>query len=65
MNRSTLGPSYEVDKASDEFFRSWLPRKWIPRPQIPDIHVDYRVEVETGGEPSGVNYAAKNRYFCF
>jgi hypothetical protein len=55
----TVSESFEVDKAACLLFEAWLPGKWLPRRQDPDYHVDYRVEVVTGGEPTGLHFQAQ------
>lgn len=55
-NRSehpTIGLSYEVQKAAELLFKSWLPKRWLPREENPDVHIDFCVEVVNDGEPSG------------
>ena len=49
----TIGPSYEVQKDAERLFEDWLPKRWLPRKEIPDVHVDFCVEVVNEGEPSG------------
>ena len=55
-SQPTIGGSYDVDKGARLFFENWLPRRWLPRKQVPDYHVDYRVEVVDDGEPSGLHF---------
>jgi hypothetical protein len=55
----TVGPSDDVDEGARLFFESWLPLRWKKRKQVPDIHVDYRVELVENGEPSGLHFQAQ------
>jgi hypothetical protein len=55
-SQPTIGGSYDVDKGARSLFENWLPQRWLPRKQIPDYHVDYRVEVVSDGEPSGLHF---------
>ena len=55
----TVGPSDDIDEGARLSFEGWLPLGWKKRKQIPDIHVDYRVEVVEEGEPTGLHFQAQ------
>ena len=52
----TVGPSDNVDEGARLLFESWFPLDWKKRRQIPDIHIDYRIEIVEQGEPTGLNF---------
>lgn len=55
----TVGNSDNVEEGARLFFESWLPFSWKKRKQVPDIHIDYRVEVVDNGEPTGLHFQAQ------
>jgi len=55
----TIGRSDDVDEGARLFFENWLPLRWKKRKQVPDIHIDYRVEMVNEGEPSGLHFQAQ------
>ena len=61
----TIGHSYEIQKAAERHFEEWLPQRWLPRKEIPDVHVDFCVEVVVEGEPSGSLFRVQVKGRCF
>jgi hypothetical protein len=55
----TIGESDKVEEGARLFFEVWLPLTWKKRVQHPDIAIDYRVEVEDQGEPTGKHFLAQ------
>lgn len=52
----TVGASFAAEQSAITILRSLLPPTWIIRPQSPDFHIDYLVEITTGGELTGINF---------
>ena len=55
----TIGISDEIGEGARLLFENWLPWTWKKRVQTPDIRIDYRVEVESEGEPTGKHFQAQ------
>lgn len=55
----TPNPSYEVEQEADAFFRSKLNKRWLKREQRPDFYVDYLVEMDDEGGPSGEKFGVQ------
>jgi hypothetical protein len=51
--QQTIGPSFEIEQNAKNLFTRFLPPRWLRREDSPDVHIDYRVEVVTDGEPTG------------
>src|SRR2546428_463772 len=52
----TVGDSVETGEEAERLLIELLPKKWRWRKQIPDIFLDYKVEVVEEGEPTGRNF---------
>lgn len=57
--KSTISTTRIIDKKAKIIFESTLPVSWLIREQNPDIHIDYYVELEMNGEPSGVLFGVQ------
>ncbi|MBN1838313.1 MAG: DUF4365 domain-containing protein [Spirochaetales bacterium] len=55
-SKPTISREHIVDQKARKYFESCLPDDWPVRKQDPDYHVDYVVEIGTGGEPSGLRF---------
>jgi len=51
--------SFATEQEADAFFRSKLDQRWLKRPQTPDFYIDYVVEMDKHGEPSGEKFAVQ------
>ena len=58
-NHPSIGESFEIEQRAVKIFNSWLPDKWLARKANPDFFIDYLVETEDQGEPSGLHFAVQ------
>jgi len=47
-----------IDTESEKILSAFIPNEWLIRKQIPDIHIDYRIEI-AGLEPEGLNFCVQ------
>ena len=57
--KPTIGESREIDTLAVRLFQELLPPRWLPRRQEPDYFVDFVVEIEISGEPSGIQFGVQ------
>lgn len=60
-NHPTVGPQAEIDRQASGLVSLWLAKGWNLRSLHPDIHVDYIVEPNDSGEPTGSSFLVQQK----
>src|SRR5436305_6394182 len=59
MSEPTVGRTFEIDQSAIRTFLSSLPATWLARQQLPDLHIDFVVELTEAGELTGIVLGAQ------
>jgi Domain of unknown function (DUF4365) len=59
MKRPTIAKTFETKQRAERRFQGLIKGTWLIREQQPDFHIDYLVETEKNGEPSGCHFAVQ------